>query len=214
MKNIKIASAVIVMLLCSLNIQAQKDIIGTADTITQPKKKVRNGIGFIPNSRTKKINGLAIGPVLNPYDSIIINGFNLEILGGLISNPIFYDDKSDFKDTTKINKKYYKKYVQVINGVNVGLLGTTSNAQINGIALGGMSNTANEVNGLSITSIINKNQFFNGAEIAIVANHAVRGRGVQISAYNICYDLRGIQIGLWNKNGKRSLPFINWQFAP
>lgn len=214
MKNIKIVSAVIVMLLCSLNIQAQKDTIGTADTVTQPKKKVRNGIGFIPNSRTKKINGLAIGPVLNPYDSIIINGFNLEILGGLISNPIFYDDKADYRDTGRVMKKYYKKYTQVINGINLGLLATVSNAQINGIAIGGIDNVVNEVNGLSITTIVNENQFFNGAEIAIVANHAVRGRGVQISAYNICYDLRGIQIGLWNKNGKRSLPFINWQFAP
>jgi hypothetical protein len=30
--------------------------------------------------------------------------------------------------------------------------------------------------------------------------------------FNKTLDLRGIQIGLWNKNGKRSLPLINWQF--
>ena len=214
MKNIKIVSAVIVMLLCSLNILAQKDTIGTADTITQPKKKVRNGIGFIPNSRTKKINGLAIGAVLSSYDTITINGLNVEILGGFVGSQNFIDKKTNFKDTTGNNKGFYKKYVQQINGITIATIAGVNNAQINGITLSSFYNLANEVNGISAAFLSNGNLFFNGVELAIFANQASRGRGLQIGLFNTCYDLRGIQIGLWNKNGKRSLPFINWQFAP
>jgi hypothetical protein len=38
------------------------------------------------------------------------------------------------------------------------------------------------------------------------------GRGVQIALFNSSMNFKGIQIGLWNKNQKRSLPFINWNF--
>ncbi|WP_262714039.1 LA_2272 family surface repeat-containing protein [Phaeocystidibacter marisrubri] len=36
--------------------------------------------------------------------------------------------------------------------------------------------------------------------------------GVQIGLYNMAIELRGFQFGLWNVNGKRSLPLINGQF--
>ena len=51
-------------------------------------------------------------------------------------------------------------------------------------------------------------------KIAGLRNRAMIAKGVQIALFNKSSDMRGIQIGLWNMNGKRSLPLINWQFKP
>jgi hypothetical protein len=37
-------------------------------------------------------------------------------------------------------------------------------------------------------------------------------KGLQIGFVNKTIKLKGFQIGLWNKNGERSLPLINWNF--
>jgi hypothetical protein len=42
----------------------------------------------------------------------------------------------------------------------------------------------------------------------------MHGKGVQVALYNKSMDFRGVQLGLWNVNGRRSLPLINWQFGP
>jgi hypothetical protein len=52
----------------------------------------------------------------------------------------------------------------------------------------------------------------NGLSIAGIRNRASIARGVQIGLFNKSTELRGFQFGLWNINGRRSLPFINWQF--
>jgi hypothetical protein len=36
--------------------------------------------------------------------------------------------------------------------------------------------------------------------------------GMQLGILNLAEELRGFQIGLWNRNARRALPFINWQF--
>jgi hypothetical protein len=45
-----------------------------------------------------------------------------------------------------------------------------------------------------------------------VSNVSRNHNGVQIGLFNHSKNLRGIQFGLWNTNGKRKLPFMNWQF--
>lgn len=181
---------------------------------SQPLKKTRNIFGFIPNKNTKQINGVSIGLCLNPYDSLKINGLNIEVLGGWLVSPQLLDEKTSFNDTTKMNQVYYKKYTQVINGITVASIAGFNNAQVNGATVSFFYNCANEVNGISVSFLGNTNQFFNGIELALLTNEASRGRGIQISLINKCYNFRGIQLGLWNKNGKRSLPLINWQFKP
>lgn len=37
-------------------------------------------------------------------------------------------------------------------------------------------------------------------------------KGLQIGIRNKSDNMKGIQIGLWNVNGKRKLPIINWNF--
>ncbi len=182
--------------------------------ISSSIKKTRNIFGFIPNGNTKRINGLSIGLCLNSYDSIEINGLNIEILGGWVGSPSFIAEKTKYSDTAKTKREYYKKYIQKINGITLATIEGVNNAQVNGITISPFDNLANEVNGVGLAILANGSQFFNGLELAVFANVASRGRGIQIAAINTCYDFRGIQIGLWNKNDKRSLPFINWQFRP
>lgn len=214
MKRIKIVNTVVVMLLCSINALAQSDTATKTDSLTQAKKKVRNVIGLIPNSRTKKINGLSIGAVIDPYDTVTINGLNIEILGGFVGSQNYISSKTNFKDTAGNKEVFYKKFSQQINGITIATIAGVNNAQVNGITLASFYNLANEVNGVSAAFLLNGNLFFNGIEIALFANSSSKGRGLQLSLFNTCHDFRGIQIGLWNKNGKRSLPFINWQFTP
>jgi len=70
----------------------------------------------------------------------------------------------------------------------------------------------NKINGISFAPLQNRNRVVNGLSIAVLSNNDIRCRGVQIGLFNTCSDLKGFQIGLWNKNIKRSLPIINWNF--
>lgn len=213
MKRIKLICTVVAMLLYSINTFAQSDTITKTDSLLVPKKKVRNGFGFIPNKKTRKINGLAIGPVLNPYDSIIVNGLNIEILGLGFNAPVPIT-YIPFSDRDSIDKVFLDKQSQKINGVSLSLLGHFNTAKTNGILGAVVLNRSVRVNGIAIGILGNRIIYFNGVEFAIFINQTSKGRGLQVGLFNTCYDLRGIQIGLWNKNGKRSLPFINWQFTP
>jgi hypothetical protein len=49
--------------------------------------------------------------------------------------------------------------------------------------------------------------FVAGAFIFTVCNLSAQNRKY------VAWHLKGAQIGLWNKNQKRSLPFINWNFS-
>jgi hypothetical protein len=60
----------------------------------------------------------------------------------------------------------------------------------------------------------NSHYIVNGLTIGLLGNHDVRCNGVQIGLSNASTDLRGFQLGLWNRNQSRSLPFINWSFKP
>jgi hypothetical protein len=222
MKNVKLYTLLLLILSSYISVIGQNnnyrvvsaDTLPADSTVEQPIKKTRNVFGFIPNKKTKQINGLAFGFCLNAHDSMKVNGLDIEVLGGWFASPQLSDNKTQFSDTAKMNREYYKKYIQVVNGIALASLGVFNNGQVNGLAISFLHNYANEINGMSVTMLINGNQFFNGVEVALFNNVASRGRGLQIAAINTCYDFRGIQIGLWNKNGKRSLPFINWQFRP
>jgi hypothetical protein len=69
------------------------------------------------------------------------------------------------------------------------------------------------INGISFSPTLNKHDIVNGLSIAVLSNNDRHCKGVQVGLFNTCTDLRGFQIGLWNKNTKRSLPIINWNFT-
>ncbi|MDC8003237.1 hypothetical protein POV27_04200 [Aureisphaera galaxeae] len=114
--------------------------------------------------------------------------------------------------------------VQSGNGVFIGGFGNEL-YKGNGIAAGfgnlgyryngiqvGILNTIKETgHGLQL-GLENDSQKFNGVQFGFMNIVDESMIGLQIGLWNNANSLRGIQLGLWNKNGKRSLPFINWQF--
>lgn len=176
------------------------------------------GVGHYENRNIKlqTINGLNIeaSPLSIALFSISINvpfeSLFVGINDNVISNVAFFDD---FKET----------YIK-INGLNISSGGFTGGAELrginisiisgmnkmNGFSVGGILNTKS-FSGLSISGLANISDSGNGVQIG-PSNVSRRHNGIQIGLFNNSKDLRGMQFGLWNTNGKRKLPFFNWQF--
>lgn len=177
------------------------------------------GVGYFENQRIKfqKVNGLNLeaSPLsvalvttsLNvPFESIFV-GIN----DNSVSNSAFLYDVTP-------------TYIE-INGLNISTGGFMGGAQMNGLNVCVFSGM-NTMNGMSITGVVLATHTFNGLCLAGIANMTDKGNGVQIALSNVSRthhgiqiglfnnskNLRGLQLGLWNTNGKRKLPFINWQF--
>lgn len=147
---------------------------------------------------TLRINGVNIE--INPFAAFILirePSFTLKNFERMVKE---YENDSCNSETT-------------VNGINLSGLGSMQAMKVTGINIGGVSTLINEINGLSISGINNSVYHFNGLSLAVFGNRVYKMRGVQIGLFNRAYDLRGFQFGLWNTNGKRSLPFINWQFS-
>lgn len=98
-----------------------------------------------------------------------------------------------------------------INGVHIGFLNLDPTI-INGLDINLTGSFESITNGVTISGILNKHYIINGLTVALIGNHDTRCNGVQIGLINSCKELNGIQLGLWNKNQKRSLPILNWYF--
>lgn len=183
---------------------------------------VRNFIWYTPNE-VEKINGLAIGMMADNMknedngrrDSLKINGVNAELnfmyvfglFNGNFSGP--YADSLAFYDGSVKGK-----YEVVINGLNLSMVGSSMEMKINGVNIAGANTVVDDINGISVSGLNNFCYVLNGLSVAAARNRAQRAKGLQVALYNKATDLRGVQIGLWNVNGRRSLPLINWQFKP
>lgn len=187
---------------------------------TDTAYQVRNFIWYTPNE-VEEINGLAIGMMAdnmkNEYngrrDSLQINGVNAElnfiyvfgIFNGNFSGP--YADSLEFYD-----RSVKGKYEVVVRGLNLSLVGSVMEMKINGVNIAGANTVVDDINGVSVSGLNNFCYALNGLSVAAARNRAQRCKGVQVALYNKATELRGVQIGLWNVNGRRSLPLINWQF--
>ena len=111
----------------------------------------------------------------------------------------------DLSEVDSINFSQFNR----INGLQIGSI----NAEniVNGLDLSAACFDSNN-NGVCISIVMNRHYVMNGITIAAIANHDMKCNGIQISLINTSKQLKGVQIGLWNINQKRSLPFINWCF--
>ncbi|WP_395059267.1 LA_2272 family surface repeat-containing protein [Flavobacterium sp.] len=177
------------------------------------------GVGHYENEKIKfqEVNGLnlEVSPLcialftfaLNvPFEAIFV-GIN----DGSLSNTSFMDD--DYKTRIRVNglnlsSGGFMKGAEM-NGFNISVF--TGMNKINGISLNGAVIGTEKFNGLCISGIANVSEQGNGAQIAI-SNVSRNHKGIQIGLFNHSKNLRGMQFGIWNTNGKRKLPFINWQF--
>ena len=103
------------------------------------------------------------------------------------------------------------QYLYKINGITIAGLGNLTE-RYNGITISGIGNESFKTNGIAISLIGNSSQYFNGIQISAQNYIKTKGIGLQIGLYNKVKKFKGIQLGIWNKNEERSLPFINWNF--
>lgn len=182
------------------------------------------------------VNGFVLG--VGHYDGPRIkmqhiNGFNLEaspISLALISfglNIPFDGLVVGINDGTLKNSitNSAEPAILIIKGLNISSGGFMSGAEVygvnisvltyinkmSGLSVNGSVIGTNKFNGVCISGIANVSEYGNGLQVA-VSNVSRNHNGIQIGLFNYSKDLRGIQFGLWNTNGKRKLPFINWQF--
>ena len=106
----------------------------------------------------------------------------------------------------------FMHYSRKNNGISIAGM-SNSIERANGIIIGFGGNEVFQGNGIMLASVWGNGAIrFNGVQISVENVIFEKGRGVQIGFFNRAKNFRGIQLGLWNKNDKRSFPIINWQF--
>jgi len=182
----------------------------------------KNIFWFTP-CKVEEINGIAFGlhakNIKNQSyyerDSLIIRGINLEINPFAIFSIMNPKLNGPYPDSINIYNENIKKDWQVkIHGVNISMITTINEMRIKGFNLTGLITVVDEIHGVTISGINNFSYIMNGVSIAGLRNRSTFAKGIQIGLFNKSTELRGFQFGLWNTNGRRSLPFINWQFKP
>jgi hypothetical protein len=174
----------------------------------------KKSVWFIPPFETPvdEIDGLAIGFFAlpgNSRDSLKIKGLCIEALSLGFFAPIFGSFLS--RDSALFEQQPEPTIVK-IKGVNINSGGAVGETEVSGFYVGGAATIVNKLKGLSVTGVHTISQEMRGVCVAGLRNQSKKARGFQIALFNSSWDLRGIQIGLWNKNQARSLPFINWNF--
>ena len=189
-----------------------------AQTNTPPKYTKRT-FSLIP-SEVDKVNGLAFGAwaenLRSDKDSLKINGVtiqaNIVLIFIYIRGGGFTIQDIDNFETYTLDR--LQKYNQAdLDGLVISVPGHLSSTSIiRGVTLSGLTFNSGEIHGVSISGLTNCSYVVKGVSLCGGYNSGNKVRGVQIGLVNRATSLRGFQIGLINTNGRRTLPFINWQF--
>ena len=190
------------------------------NTLDTSAPRIRNFIFTTPVGKNTVINGLAIGFCPVPWGDaqrLSINGVSISAspLDPILAFfAIVYSIGLKREDSTISDRNFYLKEADTVKDFFNGLiLGSfTSGPHSNGINVSAVLNHSSTMNGLSISGISNYHYSFNGILIAGLRNKTTKGRGLQIALLNRCKEGKIVQIGLLNKIGKRTTPFINFQF--
>ncbi|HEY9047048.1 MAG TPA: hypothetical protein VIN08_14185 [Ohtaekwangia sp.] len=172
----------------------------------------KQAIALIPliNTKLDEINALAIGLDAEPSnykDSLLVKGVCIETLSLGFVFPILGSFLT--RDSILFARPPEPTTVR-IKGVNINAFGSVGDTEISGVYLGGVATIVTSLNGFSFSGLHTISHRFKGVCISVLRNQSKKGKGFQLALFNSCKDFRGIQIGLWNKNQARSLPFINW----
>ncbi len=204
----------------------------TSDT-TDLVHKTRYGIWVTPVSKNTVIHGVAIGFLAVPMmdaEILVINGLNIEaspfsVFGGVFSivGTILSPFDTTSKRTTSINgsevRDFFPYYMDsissgkpksAINGLSIST-GLPGIDKLSGVAVNGVISSPYQMNGFEITGLINLHYSFKGVMVAGFRNKATLGKGLQIGLFNSCREGKVVQIGLINRIGKRTLPFVNFK---
>jgi hypothetical protein len=203
----------IIILIIGLNLFGQDTITGQVDN--------KKYIAWISPSKATHVYGLMINffPRFPDYDSIdkypIIYGseINLNPLGiffpfMLVVHSI--DPETHCPVAESLDSIPFDKF-KIVQGLQAGLINMEPTI-VNGLDVNVTGSFESKTNGLTISLVMNKHYISNGLTFALIGNHDTKCNGVQIGLINSAVDLKGLQIGLWNKNQKRNMPIINWNF--
>jgi len=184
------------------------------DTTQNAPPIIKKWVWFTP-SAANKIKGLNVGiQFMNVNEKpICVQGVNLS--ADVLSMFLCIYALANFRTTSSlinmpdtVDRSGMKDTVRGLSISGGGLVGDV----LKGVSVNGGVCLVKEASGLMITGTQNLTDGFKGLAISGLRNRAIRGRGVQISLLNICKNLKGIQLGLWNVNSRRKLPIINWSF--
>jgi hypothetical protein len=185
-----------------------------ATKIDSSKFKTRNFVWLSP-MHAKEINGIAIGVATgNSMFSempVKINGLNLNVdfitgLAGMMFTPYTFYEMS----VKRFNDSLENEGSNTINGISLSAGGVVEGSKFNGIFINGGLCESYKANGIFVSGVRNIFQNIRGISVSALRNDAYECKGIQIALINNCKHLKGLQIGLWNVNNKRKLPFINW----
>lgn len=173
------------------------------------------GAGHFENSNVnyQKINGINIevNPdiILIPYLTMVRADiiYDSSLIGKPLSDTLVTPKKSI--NRLKINGFNISSGAFMVdtdfNGLNISTFNIYNNC--NGLNIAPIFTSANKMNGLTISSI-NVFNNLNGVSIGLI-NKSNKMNGIQIGLYNSSNSC-GLQLGFWNTNNKRTMPFINW----
>lgn len=181
--------------------------------------RTRNIIFTTPVAKNSTINGLAIGFQPNTWHGAgILNINGLSISASPIDPfiAVIYLDFCLDKELGEhdFNSRLYYPAIdmskEIYNGLIVGSF--SPRVKCNGVNIAAIMNYAKTMNGVSIAGLFNHHYSFKGVLIAGIRNKTTKGKGLQIGLLNRCQEGKLVQIGLLNRIGKRTIPFINFNF--
>ena len=186
------------------------------DTLKKQKEPLyKKGIWFTP-SNANRIKGVTIGLQSMHIDGepLAIQGVNLNADALSFLMGIYYLIDLPFNNTLiNMEDTVDKSRINIrVRGLSLSGGGLVGPIQMKGVSINGGICVATETRGVVLTGSQNLADEFSGIVISTLRNKSVKGRGLQVGLLNICKDMKGVQLGLWNVNGKRRLPFINWSF--
>lgn len=202
------------------NGKAQQKIPSSIDT---------SFLSVTPTNHHKVTNGIAVGWTVHPWSSwndtlfVKVNGLNLEvgplgIVGGLWGTMFgLAGMKDDDGHRVSFFSRYgydslidgYPRYGTYINGLSLSI-GGVNDSYDRGLIINGLSGFCYTVEGIQVSGLVNNMTELKGISVAAIANVATKARGIQIGLINKCQSGNVLQIGLFNRIGKRVIPFINF----
>ncbi len=199
----------IILLVIGLNLCGQ-------DTISEQDDNKKYVAWFSPSKATH-LYGLMFNffpsESFEKYPIIYGSEINLNPIGLFTPFVLFvhsFDPKTHCPVAQSLDSIPFDSF-KIVHGLQVGLINMEPTI-VNGLDINITGSLESKTNGLTISLVMNKHYISNGLTFALIGNHDTKCNGVQIGLINSAVDLKGLQIGLWNKNQKRNMPIINWNF--
>lgn len=188
----------------------------SVDSVQPPTPYVLKKGVWVSPTNANEIRGVNIGLLSMTLrgDSFAVKGVNLnaDALAMIFTFPALFFVASGNTLINMPDTIDYSNMQKKVSGFSASIGGLMTIDKLEGVILNGGICIATQSSGLVITGTQNIVDDFRGVLVAGIKNRSYKGAGLQIGLFNICKHLKGVQIGLWNVNSKRKLPFVNWSF--